>query len=151
MNWLCGNKCNPTWKRLLGAELADCAGRGRLDHCELEGLEWGRGTGVPDIGEVDPLPPNPCTLGLVATDNKGLAVFILPRSTTPRWSWWDKSNLLLGINNKTIRQYGLKVHIFWESHKILRNLPPTFDCMYYSQKLGEDFAKFCGLLRIYEL
>ena len=27
-----------------------------------------------------------------------------------------------------------KVHIFWEGHKILRNLPPTFDCMYCSQK-----------------
>ena len=27
----------------------------------------------------------------------------------------------------------------------------TFDCMYCSQKLGEDFVKFCGLLRIYEL
>ena len=27
-----------------------------------------------------------------------------------------------------------KVHIFWESHKILRNLPLTFDCMYCSQK-----------------
>ena len=23
--------------------------------------------------------------------------------------------------------------------------------MYFSQKLGEDFAKFCGLLRMYEL
>ena len=44
-----------------------------------------------------------------------------------------------------------KVHIFWEGHKILRNLPLTFDCMYCSQKLGEDFAKFCGLLKIYEL
>ena len=44
-----------------------------------------------------------------------------------------------------------KVHIFWEGHKILWNLPLTFDCMYCSQKLGEDFAKFCGLLRIYEL
>ena len=31
------------------------------------------------------------------------------------------------------------------------NLPLTFDCMYCSQKLGEDFAKFCGLLRMYEL
>ena len=31
------------------------------------------------------------------------------------------------------------------------NLPLTFDCMYCSQKKGEDFAKFCGLLRIYEL
>ena len=41
-----------------------------------------------------------------------------------------------------------KVHIFWEGHKILRKLPLTFDCMYCSQKLGEDFAKFCGLLQI---
>ena len=44
-----------------------------------------------------------------------------------------------------------KVHIFWEGHKILRNLPLTFDYSTYSQKLGEDFEKFCGLLRIYEL
>ena len=44
-----------------------------------------------------------------------------------------------------------KVHIFWEGHKISRNLPLTFDYSTYSQKLGEDFAKFCGLLRIYEL
>ena len=35
-----------------------------------------------------------------------------------------------------------KVHIFWEGHKILQNLPLTFDHMYCSQKLGEDFAKF---------
>ena len=27
-----------------------------------------------------------------------------------------------------------KVHIFWEGHKILRNCPLTFDCMYCSQK-----------------
>ena len=33
----------------------------------------------------------------------------------------------------------------------MRNLPLTFDCMYSSQKLEEDFVKFCGLLRIYEL
>ena len=35
--------------------------------------------------------------------------------------------------------------------KFLRNLPLTFDYSTYSQKLGEDFEKFCGLLRIYEL
>ena len=44
-----------------------------------------------------------------------------------------------------------KVHIFWEGHKIFQNLPLTFDHSTYSQKLGEDFAKVCGLLRIYEL
>ena len=44
-----------------------------------------------------------------------------------------------------------KVHIFWEGLKILRNLHLAFDCMYCSQKWGEDFAKICGILRVYEL
>ena len=35
--------------------------------------------------------------------------------------------------------------------KILQNLHLTFDYSTYSQKKGEDFTKFCGLLRIYEL
>ena len=52
---------------------------------------------------------------------------------------------------KKSKSNSIKVHIFWEGHKILRNLHLTFDCMYCSQTLGEDFAKFCGLLRIYEL
>ena len=33
----------------------------------------------------------------------------------------------------------------------MKNIHLTFDYSTYSQKLGEDFAKFCGLLRIYEL
>ena len=46
-----------------------------------------------------------------------------------------------------------KVHIFWEGHKILRNLHCRFefDRYYIGQIYGGDFAKFCGLLRIYEL
>ena len=48
------------------------------------------------------------------------------------------------------RKIRIKVHIFWEGHKILRNLPLTLDCMYCSQKLGENFAKFCGFLKIYD-
>ena len=44
-----------------------------------------------------------------------------------------------------------KVHIFWEDHKILRNLHQLFDWQYIGQKIGEDFAKFFDLLRIYEL
>ena len=44
-----------------------------------------------------------------------------------------------------------KVCIFWEGHKILRNLHLTFVLCNASQKWGGDFAKFCGLLRIYEL
>ena len=34
-----------------------------------------------------------------------------------------------------------KVHMFWEGHKLLRNLHLTLECMYCSQKKGEDFAK----------
>ena len=45
----------------------------------------------------------------------------------------------------------VKVHIFWEGHKILRNLHQLFDCQYIGQIIGGDFAKFCGLLRIYQL
>ena len=45
----------------------------------------------------------------------------------------------------------VKVHIFWESHKILQNIHLAFDWHYTGQKQGGDFAKFCGLLRIYEL
>ena len=44
-----------------------------------------------------------------------------------------------------------KVHIFWEGHKILRNLHQIFDWQYIGQIIGGDFAKFCSLLRIYEL
>ena len=44
-----------------------------------------------------------------------------------------------------------KVYIFWEGHKILRNLHQLFVLCTASQIVGGDFAKFCGLLRIYEL
>ena len=33
----------------------------------------------------------------------------------------------------------------------MQNLPFIFDYSIYSQKQGEDFARFFGLLRIYEL
>ena len=44
-----------------------------------------------------------------------------------------------------------KVHIFWEGHKILQNLHQLFVPCTASLIVGGDFAKFCGLLRIYEL
>ena len=44
-----------------------------------------------------------------------------------------------------------KVHIFWEGHKILQNLHLTFVLCSACRRFGEEFAKFCGLLRIYEL
>ena len=45
----------------------------------------------------------------------------------------------------------IKVHIFWEDHKFLRNLHRKFVLCSNGQIYGRDFAKFCGLLRIYEL
>ena len=44
-----------------------------------------------------------------------------------------------------------KVDIFWEGHKIWRNLHHIFDWHSIGQTYGGDFSKFCGLLRIYEL
>ena len=35
----------------------------------------------------------------------------------------------------------IKVHIFWDGHKILRNLHRRFDCYYMGQIYGGDFAK----------
>ena len=60
--------------------------------------------------------------------------------------WWRlKSQWKQGPENLCLwcKSYKFKFHIFWEGHKILRNLHLTFDCMYCSQKFGEDFAKFC--------
>ena len=44
-----------------------------------------------------------------------------------------------------------KVYIFWEGHKILQNIHHRFDRYFIGQIYDGDFAKFCGLLRIYEL
>ena len=56
-----------------------------------------------------------------------------------------ESLLLIKLSDK------FKVHIFWEGHNILRNLHRRFDWHYIGQIYCDDFAKFCGLLRIYEL
>ena len=50
-----------------------------------------------------------------------------------------------------LMEISYKVHIFWESHKFFRNLHQLFVQCTASQIIGGDFAKFCGLLRIYEL
>ena len=44
--------------------------------------------------------------------------------------------LLVSSNSpkKWTNKFVFKVHIFWEGHKILRNLPLTFDYSTYSQK-----------------
>ena len=37
-----------------------------------------------------------------------------------------------------------KVHIFWEGHKILKNLHQLFDWQYVGQIIDGDFAKFAA-------
>ena len=54
------------------------------------------------------------------------------------------------MRNK-LKNHSAKVHIFLEGHKILRNLHQLFVLCTASQMFGGDFAKFFGLLRIYEL
>ena len=59
---------------------------------------------------------------------------------------WQKS-----AKQKSLVFWNIKVQIFYEGHKILRNLHRRFDRYYIGQIYGGDFAKLCGLLRIYEL
>ena len=66
-----------------------------------------------------------------------------------RSRFWPQSSLETFEKNKKMNM--LKFIYSEKATKMLRNLPLTFDYSTYDQKLGEDFAKFCGLLRIYEL
>ena len=42
-----------------------------------------------------------------------------------------------------------KVCIFWEGHNVLQNCHRRFDYYYIGQIYSGDFAKICGLLRLY--
>ena len=55
------------------------------------------------------------------------------------------------IAYRFISCFFLKVQIFWQGHKIFRNLHQLFEWQYIGQIIGGDFPKFFGLLRIYEL
>ena len=64
---------------------------------------------------------------------------------------FEKLSTTLYIVCKLDVQNQVKFIYSEKATKILRNLHLTFDHRTHSQKLGEDFAIFCGLLRIYEL
>ena len=51
--------------------------------------------------------------------------YLYPNMMINRYGPWMDTNIVVPKG---------KVHIFWEGHKILQNLPLTFDCMYCSQK-----------------
>ena len=80
-----------------------------------------------------------------------IQVVSIPQFTQKMKRHFSRESTSLNITAERMEPRGIKVHIFWEGHKILRNLPFTFDWMYCSQKKGKDFAKFRGLVRIYEL
>ena len=64
----------------------------------------------------------------------------------------DMTNFCFGrLDVLHVQCDSFKVYIFWEGHKILWNLHQLFALCTASQIIGRDFAKFCGLLRIYEL
>ena len=56
-----------------------------------------------------------------------------------------------GVKNVQAAAYNGACTVFWEGHKILRNLHQSFVLCTTSQIIGGDFAKLCGHLRIYEL
>ena len=65
------------------------------------------------------------------------------------WPVWTKIHLSLGFE-ETYRNYSItdqsspnfvKVHIFWEGHKILRNIHLTFDWHYIQSKVRRRFRK----------
>ena len=83
------------------------------------------------------------SLGNIAIDDISVAPGVCPSKLF--------TLIVFSVLTGSLRTFGLfynKVHIFWEGYKILRNLPLTFDWHYIGQKLGEDFAKLCDLLRI---
>ena len=63
----------------------------------------------------------------------------------------DNHQTEIQINHYMENIFSVKVDIFWEGHNILQNLHQLFVLGTASQIVNGDFAKFCGLLRIYEL
>ena len=70
------------------------------------------------------------------------SVHVLSFRLYPNFIQLSNSNKNSFCSNYT-QKYG-KVHIFWEGHKILRNLHRRFD-RYYIGIYGQNFAKLCGV------
>ena len=65
-------------------------------------------------------------------------------------NWWSCLSLdgwtCLQITRNGFRL--VKVHIFWEGHKILQNLHPTFDWHYIEQKILQNFVAFSEYMNL---
>ena len=64
------------------------------------------------------------------------------------WNIYTNSTV---YHKRAFDKVDIKVHIFWEGHKILQNIQSKFDCYYIGRIYSKDFAKFCGILRTYKL
>ena len=81
---------------------------------------------------------------------KPLLLRISAENSPVKLSRFTRYSLIIACDLK--ERFSLcKVHIFWEGKKFLQNLHLIFDRYYIGQIYGWDFAKFCGLLGIYEL
>ena len=75
--------------------------------------------------------------------------------TRPNWNSNPKQNLWFMTIEWINQNYrwrlesctAVKVQIFWEGYKVLRNLHQLFVRCSASQIVGGDFSKFCGLLK----
>ena len=85
-------------------------------------------------------------IGMVAVFANGLVVIAVFRNKKVRSKIFYLITSLILINNRFLKFiYSEKATIF------LRNLHLRFVLFSNSQIYGGDFAKFCGLLRMYEL
>ena len=71
-------------------------------------------------------------------------------------SWSDAFYVVsVELNRDSAKFKVAKVHIFWEGHKILRNLPLTFNCSTYSQKskvkISQNFVAFSEYMNFIKL
>ena len=74
----------------------------------------------------------------------GASPFILPTFILKTWGLM-RARVLRTTISACVK---CKVNLFWIGHKILQNLHRLFDWQYIGQIIGEDFPKFCGLLRL---
>ena len=105
-----------------------------------------------------------CLTSVCKVDDNVTSIWYWKKSIAVAKKWQNLPNIFFSLSLQTssslviisIAQYSLscgyfKVHTFWEGHKMLENIHRRFVLCSASQIYVGDFAKFCGLLRIYEL
>ena len=89
--------------------------------------------------------------GKGSRDFRRLQFMITPDPKILSWQIQNKSQFADISHSDYLMKSSLKFIYSEKANKVLRNLHRRFDWHYIGQIYGGDFAKFCGLLRIYEL